>query len=67
VGGSGPIAAGGPGQRRIERRNRMLAAAEEPGGRDRLADYLQELLDEGIPSEELYEDLTKIHTLLPED
>lgn len=67
MGGSGPAVAGDPVQRRFERRDRMLVAVEGPGGRDRLGDYLQELLDEGIPAEELYEDLTEIHALLPED
>jgi uncharacterized protein YgfB (UPF0149 family) len=45
----------------------MLRAVEGPGGRERLRDLAQELLDEGIPTEELYEDLTEIHALLPED
>jgi hypothetical protein len=60
-------AADDPLRRRLERRDRMLVAVEGPGGRDQLGDYLQELLDEGISSEDLYEDLTEIHTLLPED
>ena len=67
MGGSGPATAGDPAQRRFERRVHMQVAVEGPGGRDRLGDYLQELLDEGIPAEELYEDLTEIHTLFPED
>jgi uncharacterized protein YgfB (UPF0149 family) len=45
----------------------MLRAVEGPGGRERLRDLMQEMLDEGIPAEELYEDLTEIHALLPED
>jgi hypothetical protein len=45
----------------------MLRAVEAPGGGDRLGSLIQDLLDEGIATEELLEDLTELHALLPED
>jgi hypothetical protein len=45
----------------------MLRAVGAPGGRGRLGALIHELLDEGIATEQLLEDLTEIHALPPED
>lgn len=50
-----------------QRREDMLEAIESENGVLLLRDLVQRLLDEGVPSESLVEDLSHIHGLLPEE
>jgi hypothetical protein len=50
-----------------ERRESMLIAVESSHGFDGLRTLVKRYLDDGIPSDQLLEDLSQIRALVPED